>query len=259
MRGPAALAAEKHGISDERPDNLHILTFYDLAEVFLTVAVIAPFARLFMFFAHSDLLDFRDESIHAIIMENYCGKEYYMLAQKMEDALNEQLNREMYSAYLYMAMSSHCTNKGFKGFANWFMVQYHEEMFHAMKIYEYINLQGGKAVLQALPQPPSTFASPLEMYTKTLEHEQFITRSINDLMELAIAKKDHASQIFLQWYVTEQVEEENNDNEIIAQLVIIKDDPNGLMMLDRELAGRITTVPTEYSKGLQAAMKGSAA
>jgi len=182
-----------------------------------------------------------------------------MLAPKMEDALNEQLNREMYSAYLYMAMSSHCSNKGLKGFANWFMVQYHEEMFHAMKIYEYINLQGGKAVLKALQQPPSTFVSPLEMYTKTLEHEQFITRSINDLMELAMAQKDHASQIFLQWYVTEQVEEESNDNEIIAQLVIIRDDPNGLMMLDRELAGRVTTVPTEYSKGLQAAVKGAAA
>jgi len=97
------------------------------------------------------------------------------------------------------------------------------------------------------------------MFTKTLEHEQFITRSINDLMELAMAEKDHASQIFLQWYVTEQVEEESNDNEIIAQLVIIRDDPHGLMMLDRELAGRITTVPTEYSKGLQAGAKGTAA
>ena len=182
-----------------------------------------------------------------------------MLTKKMEDALNEQLNREMYSAYLYMAMSSHSTHKGLKGFANWFMVQYHEEMFHAMKIYEYINLQGGKATLKALKQPPATFVSPLEMYTKTLEHEQFITKSISDLMELAIREKDHATQIFLQWYVTEQVEEEGNDNEIIAQLTLIKDDPNGLMMLDRELAGRVATVPTEFSKGLQAAVKGTAA
>jgi len=182
-----------------------------------------------------------------------------MLAQKMEDALNEQMNREMYSAYLYMAMSAHCTNKGLKGFANWFMVQYHEEMFHAMKIYEYINLQGGSAVLKSLSEPPATFESPLDMFKKTLIHEKFITKSINDLIELAIAEKDHASQIFLQWYVTEQVEEESNDNEIIAQLVIIRDDPNGLMMLDRELAGRVTTVPTEYSKGLQAAMRGAAA
>jgi ferritin len=182
-----------------------------------------------------------------------------MLTKKMEAALNEQLNRETYSAYLYMAMSSHCTIKGLKGFANWFMVQYHEEMFHAMKIYEYINLQGGHAVLKSLSEPPATFESPLDMFKKTLIHEKFITKSINDLMELAIAEKDHATQIFLQWYVTEQVEEEGNDNEIIAQLRIIGNDPNGLMMLDRELAGRMTTVPTEFSKGLQAAPKTTAA
>jgi ferritin len=182
-----------------------------------------------------------------------------MIGKKIEDALNEQVNREMYSAYLYMSMSAHFTNKGLKGFANWFMVQYHEEMLHALKIYEYINLQGGRALLKALKQPPWEFKSALDAFTKTLAHEQFITKSINDLMDLAIAEKDHASQIFLQWYVTEQVEEESNDNEIIAQLKIIRDDPNGLMMLDRELAARVTTVPTEFSKGIEAAMKGTAA
>ena len=176
-----------------------------------------------------------------------------MLTKKIEKALNEQLGRELYSAYLYLSMSAHSTNMGLKGFANWFMVQYHEEMFHAMKFYEYLNLQGGKVVLTALAKPPSEFESPLEMFTKTLEHERFITKSINGLMELAIAEKDHATQIFLQWYVTEQVEEESNDNEIIAQLRIIKKDPQGMMMLDRELAARTTTVPTEFSKGVQAA------
>jgi ferritin len=182
-----------------------------------------------------------------------------MLTKKIEEALNEQLGRELYSAYLYLSMSSHSTNTGLKGFANWFMVQYHEEMFHAMKLYEYINLQGGKVLLAALAQPPSEFESPLEMFTKTLEHERFITKSINELMELAIAEKDHATQIFLHWYVTEQIEEESNDNEIIAQLRIIRDNPQGLMMLDRELAGRTTTVPTEFSKGVQAAATGPAA
>jgi len=182
-----------------------------------------------------------------------------MLGKKMENALNEQVNREMYSAYLYMSMSSHFSHIGLKGFANWFMVQYHEEMMHAMKIYEYMNLQGGRILLKSLKQPPSEFASPLDAFNKTLDHEQFITKSINDLMELALAEKDHASQIFLQWYVTEQVEEESNDNEIISQLKIIRDDPNGLMMLDRELAARATTVPTEFSKGIQASAKGTAA
>jgi ferritin len=182
-----------------------------------------------------------------------------MLSKKMEDALNEQINREMYSAYLYMSMSSYCTNVGLKGFANWFMVQYHEEMLHAMKLYEYVIAQGGHAILKAIKQPPSDFDTMANAFNKTLEHEQFITKSINEWMDLAIAEKDHATQIFLQWYVTEQVEEEGNDNDIIAQLKLIGKDPHGLILLDRELAGRITTVPTEFSKGIAAAMKGTAA
>lgn len=178
-----------------------------------------------------------------------------MLNRTMEDALNEQINREMYSAYLYISMSSFSTYKGLKGFANWFMVQYHEEMLHAMKLYEHLNLRGGRAVLKAISQPPSEFESPLDMFQKTLEHEHYITKSINELMDLAIAEKDHATQIFLQWYVTEQVEEENNDSEIIAQLKIIGADAQGLMLLDKDLIARTTTVPTEFSKGIEAALK----
>jgi len=182
-----------------------------------------------------------------------------MISKTMEDALNEQINREMYSAYLYMSMSAHAAQTGLKGFANWFMVQYHEEMLHAMKLYEYLNLRGGRVMLKLIPQPPATFASPLEMFQKTLEHEQYITQSINERMDLAIAEKDHATQVFLQWYVTEQVEEENNDQEILAQLKIIGADAQGLMLLDKDLAARITTVPTEFSKGVAAAMKAAAA
>lgn len=178
-----------------------------------------------------------------------------MLSKGMEAALNEQLNREMYSAYLYMSMSSYAGSIGLKGFANWFMVQYHEEMLHAMKLYEHINVRGGRAILKAISEPPAEFASPLDMFQKTLEHEQYITKSINDRMELAIAEKDHATQIFLQWYVTEQVEEENNDHEIIAQLKNIKNDSQGLILLDRELGARVTTVPTEFSQGIAAALK----
>lgn len=176
-----------------------------------------------------------------------------MLSQKMTDALNEQINKEMYSAYLYMSMSVASNEMGLKGFANWFMVQYHEEMYHAMKFYEYVGRQGGKIALKAIAEPPSDFSSPLDMFTKTLEHEQFVTRSINDLMDLAIEEKDHASRIFLQWYVTEQVEEEENDNDMIAQLKLIGDNPQGLMMLDRELAGRAANVPTDFSKGVEGA------
>ncbi len=177
-----------------------------------------------------------------------------MLSEKIADALNEQINKEMYSAYLYMAMSTHCANIGLKGFANWFMVQYHEEMLHAMKIYEFVLRRGNMVSLQKIDAPPSNFTTPLDMFEKTLEHEQFITASINDLMGLAISEKDHATQTFLQWYVNEQVEEEENDNDMIAQLKLIDDNPQGLMMLDRELAGRVATVPTDFSKGVASAM-----
>jgi ferritin len=172
----------------------------------------------------------------------------------MTEALNEQMNREMYSAYLYMSMSAYCTNVGLKGFANWFMVQYHEEMLHSMKIYEYILRQGARVRLKSIQTPPSDFETALDMFEKTLAHEQFITKSINERMDLAISERDHATQIFLQWYVNEQVEEEENDNDIIAQLKLIRDNVQGLLMLDRELAARITTVPTDYSKGVESAM-----
>lgn len=177
-----------------------------------------------------------------------------MISQSMQEALNKQINREMYSAYLYMAMSAYASEKGLKGFANWFMVQYHEEMLHAMKFYEYVLRQGKNVKLLSLQEPPSEFESPLDMFEKTLAHEQFITKCINELVELAIKEKDHATQIFLQWYVTEQVEEEENDNDIIAQLRLLKESPQALMMLDRELAQRMTTVLTDFSKGIESQM-----
>jgi len=126
-----------------------------------------------------------------------------MLSEKMYDALNTQINREIYSAYLYLSMSAYSTYIGLKGFANWFMVQYQEEMAHAMKLYDYIN----------------------------------------ELVDLAIEERDHATGIFLQWFVTEQIEEESNDNEIIARLKLIGDDGNGLLMLDKELGMRVFTPP----------------
>ncbi|MBL7117913.1 MAG: ferritin [Candidatus Syntrophoarchaeum sp.] len=166
-----------------------------------------------------------------------------MLSEKMQEALNTQLNKETYSAYLYMSMSAYSTYIGLKGFANWFMVQYQEEMMHAMKIYDYINDQGGQVKLMAIERPLAEFKSPMDMFEKTLEHEKFITRSINELVDLAIAEKDHATNIFLQWYVTEQIEEEGNDNEIISKLKLVGEDGNGLLMIDKELAMRVFTPP----------------
>ncbi|MBU2497464.1 MAG: ferritin [Proteobacteria bacterium] len=185
-----------------------------------------------------------------------------MIGKKIEKALNEQMNKEMYSAYLYMAMSAFSDSIGLKGFGNWFMVQYHEEMLHAMKIYEYIQRQGGRAKLMTIKEPPSDFDSALDMFEKTLAHEKFITQSINELVDLAIAEKDHATHIFLQWYVTEQIEEEENDNDIIAELKLVgsgAEGKSGLYLIDKELAARVTTVLTDFSKGIEAGMKASAA
>jgi ferritin len=172
-----------------------------------------------------------------------------MISKKMESALNEQINKEMYSAYLYMAMSADATNKGLDGFARWFMVQYHEEMFHAMKFYEYVNDQGGKVALQAIQEPPAEFSGVQEMFEKTLEHEQFVTKSINELVDLAITEKDHATHHFLNWYVEEQVEEEKNDHDILAKLAMLSDDKkgHGLYMLDKELGARGLGIPSDFS------------
>lgn len=166
-----------------------------------------------------------------------------MLSKKMSQALNKQLNNELYSAYLYLAMSSYTTHIGLKGAANWFMVQYQEEMAHAMKFYAYINSRGQHAQLDAIAAPPIEYGTLLSMFEQTLQHEQFITKCINDLMDQAVKEKDHASQIFLQWFVTEQIEEEGNDNDIIAQLKLVGNSPQGLMMIDRDLATRAFTPP----------------
>jgi ferritin len=168
----------------------------------------------------------------------------------MEDALNSQFNKELFSAYLYMAMSSYANKIGFKGFANWFMVQYHEEMFHAMKLYDYMQRQDGNVVFLPLEKPENEWKSLLHAFESTLEHEKYITDSINDLMDIAIKEKDHASQIFIQWYVTEQVEELESDRDIISQLKIIDNNPQGLLMLDKDLAQRVVTVTTDFSKGI---------
>ncbi len=168
-----------------------------------------------------------------------------MISEKMTEALNGQINKEIYSAYLYMDMSAHCSYEGLEGFANWFMVQYQEEMTHAMKIYAYIIEQGAKVVLDAIERPPGKFGTPLEMFEATLKHENFITRSINELADLANQEKDYATQIFLQWFITEQIEEEANDNEIISKLKLVGDDGNGLFIIDKELAARTFNAPAE--------------
>ena len=166
-----------------------------------------------------------------------------MLNKKMASALNEQMNREFYSAYLYLSMSAYSAYVGLKGAANWFYVQYQEEMVHFDKFYHYLLNQGEIVELKAVQSPPSEFKSLMDMFEQTLKHERYITKSIHDLVDLAIKEKDHATEALLQWYVTEQVEEEANDNDVLARLRLAGKEGNGLFMVDNELATRVFTPP----------------
>ncbi len=161
-----------------------------------------------------------------------------MISDRMLEALNKQINEEMFSAYLYLSMSAYFELQNLKGFANWMMVQYKEEVDHAMKFYHYINSRGGKVKLFALAEPPSEWSSPLNAFEETLKHEQHITKCINDLVDLAEQEKDRATFNLLQWYIDEQIEEEENDNEILGKLRLLGEGGNSIFMLDRELAQR---------------------
>jgi ferritin len=173
-----------------------------------------------------------------------------MVSRKMTDAINSQINKEIYSAYLYLAMAASAEESGFKGAAVWLKVQFHEEMVHGMKFYEYLMDQGAGVKLAGIAEPPAKYASLLDIFDKTLAHEKIVTKSINDIMDLAIAEKDHASQALLAWYVTEQVEEEKNAAEILQTLKMIGDNTSALYLYDKELGARMVTVPTDFSKGV---------
>lgn len=166
-----------------------------------------------------------------------------MISKKMADSLNKHMNLELYSSHLYLSMSSCANEMGLKGAANWFMVQYREEMVHFMKFYTYLVDQGVNVELLAGKAVPNTYKSLLEMMQKTLTHEELITKCINELSEQAVQEKDHATQIFLHWFVTEQVEEENNDRDLIAKLKLVGDNGHGILMIDADMAQRVFVQP----------------
>jgi len=166
-----------------------------------------------------------------------------MISKKMVKALNEQVNAELYSAYLYLSMEAYFKSLNLNGFANWMMVQTQEEASHAMKIYEFINERGGRIILKAIDDPETEWDSPLAVFKAVYEHEQKVTGLINNLVNLAIEEKDHATNTFLQWFVNEQVEEESSADDMVQQLKMMEQAPGGLFMLDRELAQRIFTPP----------------
>jgi ferritin len=166
-----------------------------------------------------------------------------MLNATIEKALNEQLNWELYSAYIYYSMSAYCQSVDLTGMANWFKAQTQEEIFHASKFFDYINDRGGRVTLTAIEAPQVEWASPLAAFENALEHEQGVTARINNLVELSVKEKDRTTESFLQWFVTEQIEEEASVSEIIGQLKIIGSSGSGLFMVDRELSTRVFTMP----------------
>lgn len=163
-----------------------------------------------------------------------------MFSKKMQKALNDHLNAELYAAYLYLAMAAYFESTHLPGFAHWMRLQSGEEMGHAMRFYEYINERGGRVELQAIDKPPVNFKSPLVVFEQALKHERVVSKEIDKLFDMARKEKDYASEVFLQWFVTEQVEEEKSAGEVVEALNMIGDQRPALLMYDRELGKRVT-------------------
>ena len=166
-----------------------------------------------------------------------------MLNQKIEQAFNEQLNAEAYSAYLYWSMSAYFESMNLKGFASWMRVQALEELTHTEKFFNYIAERGGRVKLAAVDAPAVEWDSPLAAFEAAYGHETIVTGRINKLMDLAVAESDHAAQIFLQWFVSEQVEEEASADEVVQKLKLVGDAPGALFMVDNVLGQRVFVPP----------------
>ncbi|MGD2248054.1 MAG: ferritin [Candidatus Methanofastidiosia archaeon] len=161
-----------------------------------------------------------------------------MIEKKMEKAINEQINAELYSSYLYLSMSAYFSSINLNGFSTWMRTQAQEELVHAMKFYDYVIERGGSVTLSEIEAPPTEWDSPLDVFQYTYQHEQKVTGLINGLVDVAASLKDHATTVFLQWFVEEQVEEEASASEIVETLQLMGDAKQGLFMLDKEMSQR---------------------
>lgn len=161
-----------------------------------------------------------------------------MISKKMATALNNQINAELYASYLYLSMSAHCDAQNLKGFAHWMRLQTVEENEHAMKIFDYLISMNQQVKLDAIDKPPVEFGTPKEVFTKVLAHEQKVTAMIHKLYEQAVAEKDYTTQIMLQWFITEQVEEEDTARGILEQIEAIGDKSTAIWWIDKELMKR---------------------
>jgi len=171
-----------------------------------------------------------------------------MLSKTMEKALNEQINAEFYSSYMYLSMSTWFNSAGLPGVAQWMQAQTQEECFHGMKFFRYVTERGGRVALKAIKQPPTDWKSTLHVFQDVLSHEQKVTGLINNLVNLALDERDHATNIFLQWFVSEQVEEEANVGAVLDKLKLIGKDATALFTLDAALGQRVFTPPPAKKK-----------
>ncbi len=161
-----------------------------------------------------------------------------MLTKKLQDALNEQINKEFFAEYLYLSMSAYLESIEMEGFANYFNVQAQEEHFHAMKMFNFVHDKGGRVILKSLKEPKSEYTSVINVIEESLKHEKYVTKCINELMDTAIKENDHSVRSFLQWYIDEQVEEEAVISKLLAKLKLIKGEGFGLLTLDNQLGMR---------------------
>ena len=161
-----------------------------------------------------------------------------MISKAMQDAINDQIQKELFSSYLYLSMAAYFENKNLPGFARWMRVQEGEEREHAMKFYDFLVDRGGRVQLKAIEAPAADWKTSLDLFKEVAAHEAKVTASINALYELALREKDYPAQVLLQWYITEQVEEEKNAAEIVAQLELIDAHGTAVLMLDKQLGKR---------------------
>ena len=158
--------------------------------------------------------------------------------KKVYKVFNEQVQAELYSAYMYLAMSLHLEDKNFKGMASWLKVQYEEERAHAFRLAKFMQERGVKPELFQIDAPPAEYGTPLEVFTKALEHEQYVTSRIHSMYEVAVKEKDYAAMTHLHWFIDEQVEEEDQTREIVDKLTMVGDNMNGLFVIDSQLGAR---------------------
>lgn len=166
-----------------------------------------------------------------------------MLKDNLEELINDQMNFERYSGYVYLSMAAYADARGLAGFSNWFKVQNDEELFHAQKMYEYLLQKGGRPLWNEIPKPPQEWSNMTEVFEEVLKHEQLVTDRINKIMDKAVKISDYSTRAFLDWFINEQVEEEANAQDLLSKLSFIQEESQGMLMLDKELSARTFTPP----------------